>query len=591
MGLNNEQSRMGFKEFIEYALAPYHPEVAEIYSIHEMWIRLIEVVYPDSNVLLFAPIDSWKSTMMGVTYPLYLMYLTNNIRIGVISELEDLSKRRIIQCKRIIEENPVLGDLGVKKPWRPQEWGEKSFTIERTTTVGDPTMRAYGVDGAIQGRKMDLGIFDDVVSIENSRTEATRDILRDKVKKEVLSRLTKIPPEPLKKSRFIAIGTAFHKMDLMHEFGAGFDGAKPVFKEMRIKALYDERDYAICPTFVQKQIDQRKYLLTREKTPELLDKLYPGDPGPVTVGLSFPERLDLDYLENEIAKGERFFRLNYQQEPLTDEMSYVDPTWVEACYEPGLAMGPHLWPLFKANGYKLCFVFDPAIARNKKEAEKRDTDFWVMQACAYNQTRDHRAILDFRRGRGASKAELRATAREFYDTFAEPITPGKIVMSSDLRMGEPKWFVEDVASQDLFVQEWEDEFGKTNVFGVTTHFVTKNSGLNGLPAVALNFEKHAYSIPTGDRRSKEYAETLKKEASEYLLAKHDDIFMVQFLFEQAITKLGYRIKQGNPAKIGMPVPSRGFRNLPTSGQLARRHSAGRRSGPMSGGGRRVSRYG
>jgi len=593
MGIINETSRMTFREFIEKALAPYHPEVAEVHKLHEEWIQLIEVVYPEDNVLLFAPVDSWKSTMMGVTYPLYLMHLNCDIRVGIISETETLSKRRIIQCRRIIEDNPELPLLGVEKPQRPSEWGEKSFTIVRNTTVGDPTMRAYGVDGAIQGHKMDLGIFDDIVSIENSRTEASRDTIRDKVKKEVLSRLTKRPPPPLKASRFIAIGTAFHQDDLMHEFGKGFEDEEPVFKEIRRKAIYDESSYTEAPQFVQLQMDRKKYQITRKDHPSLLNNLYPGDDGPVNVGVLFPEHLSLAQLEKEMKKGERFFRLNYLQEPLDDEMSFIEPAWVEACYKPNMVMGPHLWHALKKHGFKLFFCLDPAVSRNKREAEKRDTDFWVMQACGYNEQLDMRAIFDFRRSRGTSKKNLIAGAREFYDSFMDPVTPGKIVMSSDLRMGKPKWFVENISAQDYLVQDFEVEFGKTCVFGINTQFVSKNSGLNGLPAVSLNFEKKAYMIPTGDTRSIGYAEILKKEASGYLTVKHDDIFMVQFLMEQAITKLGYRVKSGNPNKIGMPVPARGFKNLPTAQQLVRRRESAQRLAPFSGQTqrRRARRYG
>lgn len=566
LGVVSDDSRMSFREFIDYALAPHHPEVAEVYNVHELWLNLLQVEYPDKNLLIFAPVDSWKSTVMGVMYPLYLMYLTKDVRIGVVSELEDLSKRRVVQARRIIEENPVLPELGIKKPARAYDWGEKSFTIDRKLTAGDPTMRAYGVDGAIQGRKVDLMIFDDVVSIENSRTEAARELLREKVQKEVLSRLTKMPPPPIKKARFIAIGTAFHRDDLMHEFGRGFEGAKPLFKEFRFKAVYFVEDYNDAPDFVKAQIDSKKFT-------------FPDAIGEERVcGFLFPERLDREFLlETLETRKERFFNLNYQQIPMDDETSMIDPKWVEECYRTGLTFGPHLWPVFRKHGYKLCFIFDPAVARNKKEAEKRDTDFWVMLACAYNQKLDSRVILDFRRGRGNSKSELIAIAREFYDSFADPETPGKLVIS-DVREARPKWFVEDVSAQDFLVQDMEEEFGRTIVFGISTHFVSKNSGLNGLPAVALAFEKRAYVLPAGDARSMTFVEILKKEASEYLQVKHDDIFMSLFLFEQAITKLGYRIKAGNPSKIGIPVPARGFRDTPSprhhGGMRQRRYSSG-----------------
>jgi hypothetical protein len=206
------------------------------------------------------------------------------------------------------------------------------------------------------------------------------------------------------------------------------------------------------------------------------------------------------------------------------------------------------------------------VSRNKKEAEKRDTDYWVMQATAYNRALDMRAIIDYRRGRGTLKKDLLTTAREFYDSFAEEVSAGIFTFSSEKNTWlNPKWFIEDVAGQDFLVQDFETEFGPSNVIGISTTYVSKNSGLNGLPAVSLAFERIRYIIPVGDKRSHEYAIILRDEASEYLRLKHDDVFMTQMIAEQALGQLGYRIRTGNPEKIGMPN-RKPFRNLPTGRQ-------------------------
>jgi hypothetical protein len=558
--------KLNFQEFVEYAITPYLPEMGELYEIHKLWINIIEVQYPEDNIMLFAPVDSWKSTILAVDYPLYLMYLTNSlIRIGVFSEKEDLSVKRIIQARQAIESVKILGELGIKKPANPNDWGERSFTIDRGTVISGSTMKAFGIEAATQGYKIDVGILDDVVSLANSSTEGNRRRLREKFRREVLSRLTQKPPAPLKASRFLSIGTSFHRDDLNHELGKGFEGSTiPPFKEFRFRAIYEESEKLSAPGFVQKQIEGKKFMVR-----DL------GDDNKRPIGLLFPEHHILGNYKKLMTKkdeqGSRFFSQNYLQVPISDEDMLIQMDWVIRALKPKMIMGPDLWlDILRHHGFILFFLMDPAIIRNKSEAKRKDSDYWVMEADAYNAKEDMRVIVDFRRSRGNSKQELLSISKDFYESFAVPNTG--VITREDAARLPYKWYVEQVQAQDFLIQDMEEIFGKSFVRGLKTTYISKNDKMTGLPGVSLMYEKGGLWIPTGDERSMGYAKVVMEEATGYPSnTTHDDTFSVSLMREQAIAGLRSFTKILDPNSMHMPKAFQRTFSVPSPSQRYSRY--------------------
>ena len=565
----NPAMLLSFREFVEFVLAPYQPEMGELYDLHEEWIRVIEVEHPNDNVVIFAPIDSWKSTIMGVNYLLYMMYVTRGkVRIGSFSAAETLAKKRIIQCRETIESNPRLNALGVRKPEDHKDWGETSFTIERPPAISGSTLAAFGIGGQSQGFKFDVIVLDDVVSIENSRTETNRKNLEEKYRREVISRLTKVPPWPLKKSRAIAICTAFHMDDLNHKLGRGFESSKPTFVEKRYKAIYTaDEDLTSAPQFIRDQIKNKKYVLRNSETGAL-------DP----IGLIFPKRLTYKLLEYErtTGQGPKFFAQNYQQQPLSDEDYVISPEDVTSCFDMSMPMGPDSWfRHFYGKGFVLYFVLDPSVARNKRQAEKKKTDFFVMEARCYSKRLDLRVILDFRRGRGIKKDDLIREGIDFYNSFLRPPGDPSKVVAGTVTDVLPIWNVEDNAAQDYLVQDWEKIFGKTYVRGLTTTHISKNDGFVGFPAIQSAYEGGRVKILAGDKRSVNYARLKRNELCNFGVGGYkDDTVSVDLISEQAIAKIRGPIKTLPNAALGFKNRgARNFRNIPTPKQRYRQRRA------------------
>jgi hypothetical protein len=98
----------------------------------------------------------------------------------------------------------VFPNLRPGTPWR-----ENAITVQRPSIARDPSIQVIGVSGTVLGARLDQAYLDDVVDLENSKTEHGRTGLKDWVLNTLFGRLTAA-------SRVVVIGNAYHPEDLMH---------------------------------------------------------------------------------------------------------------------------------------------------------------------------------------------------------------------------------------------------------------------------------------------------------------------------------------------------------------------------------------
>lgn len=239
-------------------------------------------------------------------------------------------------------------------------------------------------------------------------------------------------------------------------------------------------------------------------------------------------------------------------------------------------MGPAAWfNSFVGKGFALYFVLDPSVARNKRQAEKKKTDFYVMEARCYSKKLDLRVILDFRRGRGIRKEALKQEAINFYNSFLSPPGDPTKRVAGMVSSVLPIWHVEDNAAQDYLVQDWEDTFGKSYVRGLTTTHISKNDGFVGFPAIQSAYEGGRVKILAGDNRSLGYARLKRDELCNFGVGGYkDDTVSADLISEQAIAKIRGPIKMLPNAALGFKSRgARNFRNIPTPRQRYRQRRA------------------
>ena len=133
---------------------------------HANMVRVLQSLSP--NKMLVCPRGSFKSSLAATAYPLWRLVKNPNLRIMIASELYTNSKNFIRQIRSIIESDGfrmLYGD------WRGSSWGEGEIIVSsRTESKKEASITAAGIGTIKVGQHMDLVIFDDLNSQNNSDT-------------------------------------------------------------------------------------------------------------------------------------------------------------------------------------------------------------------------------------------------------------------------------------------------------------------------------------------------------------------------------------------------------------------------------------
>lgn len=174
------------------------------------------------RLALFAHAEAGKTISISVGRVLWELGKNPNIRIAVVSETDDKAQEIVSTIRRYIEESaelalvfPHLKPARLKatetRTGRDQKWTMHALTVERTSFARDPSVRATGVFGTVQGARIDLLIVDDICTWRTTRTAAQRKKLSAWFKQSLGSRLTR-------RSRVVFLNTAYHPEDLANEY-------------------------------------------------------------------------------------------------------------------------------------------------------------------------------------------------------------------------------------------------------------------------------------------------------------------------------------------------------------------------------------
>jgi len=165
------------------------------------------------RLLILMPPGFGKSTIVSVSYPLYLLARDRDLRILIISNTVGQAKEwlRQIESELLYNEEfrSVYGNL-VPDP-RTLTWTDtEKIVLGRSLSATHLSLLATGVQGNIRGRRFDVVIADDLLDLENSSTTTRRAGISDWFWNELLPRL-----EP--EGSLIVIGTRLHPEDLYSE--------------------------------------------------------------------------------------------------------------------------------------------------------------------------------------------------------------------------------------------------------------------------------------------------------------------------------------------------------------------------------------
>ena len=160
------------------------------------------------RILVLAPRGHGKSTIIRV-YIMFRICHDTDIKILMASHVESLAKLQARAIQMYIELPNIQTDFGFSKG-RP--WSVSTFHLEGKI---QPVMATVAARGGMVGKRFDIVIFDDLLSLENCINESSREKILNWIRAEVLPAIDPYDPEndEYDKEKMIVIGTRKHQHD------------------------------------------------------------------------------------------------------------------------------------------------------------------------------------------------------------------------------------------------------------------------------------------------------------------------------------------------------------------------------------------
>jgi len=438
-------------------------------------IHIQEKTNEKRKILLYAPRNHAKSTVVSYKLPCWLIGRKPEIRIVTVSKVAGQAEAFLRQVSTTIKNHEKYNKYFPNLfPKYPEKWTNKEIIVERVTTEKDPTLSTTGTGGAILSKRADVIICDDLLDKENTRTPEQR--------KKVLEWFNDILMPVLDPDHgiLIFIGTVFHENDLISTLMKD-----PTFN---VKKKYK--------AIIKEELSDEQKLMWEEYTKLMLEDkrddalIYFSNNEQIMTAnteVLWPERWNYRRLVDErISSGIRSFNLMYQNEVMSDETAIVKSEWVERCkdenrtllnsYDPSVGIGVTI--IAKAGGVDLAI------------SEKETADLNVIMTLGL--TNDNKKLL----------------MNCMYGHWS-PATIRNNIVGQFVRFKHQIILVEDNAFQASLVKDMK-EISDAPIRGFTTTG-EKFDEFIGINAMAVDFENGRFILPAkpDDPRTTDVYEKLK----------------------------------------------------------------------------------
>ena len=299
---------MGFRNDINDFAATYIPDVDYLRPHQLDWLEQIH--NGGKRVLVLAPRGHGKSTIIR-TYIMFRICHDPEIKILMASHVESLAKLQARAIQMYIELPNIQTDFGFSKG-RP--WSVSTFHL---AGMIQPVMATVAARGGMVGKRFDLVIFDDLLSLENCINETSREKILNWIRAEVLPAIDPFDPQKDKydKEKMVVIGTRKH------------------------------------------QHDWYSMLLESELYSKVLDVAYTKDDLGNKTYL-WPDKFNAQVLDmKKIELGPRLFAQEYMNEVAPSEGMWLRREWLKYYHE-----------LPPANCYKVAMGVDPSLGSKERRA-------------------------------------------------------------------------------------------------------------------------------------------------------------------------------------------------------------------------------
>lgn len=150
-------------------------------NVKDLHKSIIANISSNKSTLDLAPRGFGKSTVGDVDYCITRILRDPNIRIMIGSKTQTQAQAFLKEIRTHFEQNTdLLRIFGDWKTSKDNVWNDREFTVnQRTIIKKEATVTALGASGAVISKHFDIIIGDDLVGLENARTERQRANLKE----------------------------------------------------------------------------------------------------------------------------------------------------------------------------------------------------------------------------------------------------------------------------------------------------------------------------------------------------------------------------------------------------------------------------
>ena len=200
---------MSFREDIYNFALEYIEIKGKPVRLEDHQLDMLEKIhFGGKRVLVLAPRGHGKS-VVTVVYIMYRICMDPDIKILMASHVESVAKLQARAIQVYVELPKIQEAFGFKKG-RP--WSVSTFHLDGKIA---PVMATVAARGGMVGKRFDLVVFDDLLSLENCRNENSRDKILEWIRGEVIPAIDPFDPDrdDYDKEKLIVIGTRKHQHD------------------------------------------------------------------------------------------------------------------------------------------------------------------------------------------------------------------------------------------------------------------------------------------------------------------------------------------------------------------------------------------
>ena len=150
-------------------------------SVQDLHKSIISNISSSKSTLDLAPRGFGKSTVGDVDYCITKILRDPNIRIMIGSKTQTQAEAFLKEVRTHFEQNvDLIRIFGDWKKSKDNVWNYREFTVNRRTVIKkEATLTALGASGAVISKHFNIIIGDDLVGLENARTERQRANLKE----------------------------------------------------------------------------------------------------------------------------------------------------------------------------------------------------------------------------------------------------------------------------------------------------------------------------------------------------------------------------------------------------------------------------